>query len=220
MPTPHIILIGAGGHAKVVLETAQAANIPIKGYLDDNPTPPIANIPNAPPAVGTIEGIPPAGISSASRPFLAIGNLEHRQKLIDQLTLSTYTNPTFAPPIIHPSAIISPTATIALGVLIAPGAIINADAAISPHAIINTGAIIEHDCKVGINTHIAPGAKLAGGVTIANHTLIGIGAIILPGITIGSHCTIGAGAVVTQDIPDHETAIGVPAKPITTPLSC
>ncbi|MGV6815306.1 MAG: PglD-related sugar-binding protein, partial [Phycisphaerales bacterium] len=76
MPSPHIILIGAGGHAKVVLETAQAANIPIKGYLDDNPNPPITSIPNHPPAVGTIEDITPAGISSASQPFLAIGNLE------------------------------------------------------------------------------------------------------------------------------------------------
>ena len=204
--TPHIILIGGGGHAKVILDAANAANIEVQGFVDDLPDAPLSTMRSSPTYAGTSDEITN---QTQCQPILAIGNLQRRELFIDQLDRVT-----FAKPIIHPSAIIAQSASIALGAFVAPGAIINADAKICSHAIINTGSIIEHDCRVGINTHIAPRAPLGGGVQVGNHTLVGIGATVLPGIKIGSRCTIGAGAVVTQDVQDGETVVGVPAKAI------
>lgn len=206
MNTPHIILIGGGGHAKVILDAAIAAKIDIQGFVDDLTDSPISKARNGPTYAGTSDEITN---QTQCQPILAIGDLQRRELFINQLDRVA-----FAMPIIHPSAVIAQSASVALGVFVAPGAIINADAKICTHAIINTGSIIEHDCRIGINTHIAPRATLGGGCQIGNHTLIGIGATILPGIKIGSHCTIGAGAVVTQNVQDGDTVVGVPARTI------
>jgi len=199
-----IILIGGGGHAKVVLDAAQSAQVEICGFIDDDSNAPISNMQNCPACIGSfnqLKSFPNATL------MLAIGDLGFRTELIDQLRQFE-----FSVPIIHPSAIVAKSAAISNGVFVGPGAIVNADTTISCHAIINSGAIIEHDCQIGINTHIAPRVVLGGGVRIGNHTLIGIGSTVLPGVHIGSGCVVGAGAVVTQSIADNETVVGVPAS--------
>src|SRR5690606_31617014 len=102
---------------------------------------------------------------------------------------------------VHPSAIVSPSATIGAGVLLAAGSIVQPSVTVEDHAIINTGAVVDHDAVIGACTHIAPGARLAGHVTVGEGTLVGIGSSVIPGITIGAHATIGAGSVVIRDVP-------------------
>jgi len=206
MSETHIILIGGGGHAKVVLDAAQCAGIELHGFVDDDPDAPITKQRRCPAFVGSIDDVTNR---TGCRPMLAVGNLALRARLIEQLG-----DVDFAMPMVHPSAVVAPSAMVALGVFVGAGAIINADAKVCGHAIINTGAIIEHDVRVGINTHIAPGAVLGGGVHVGDHTLIGIGATVLPGVKIGSGSVVGGGAVVVEDVEDGATVVGVPARVI------
>ncbi len=214
MPTtPTLILIGAGGHAAVVAQTAHQLDLPIAGLYDDNPNAKLLHRPpppNPPTYLGSIQDFV---TNQPSSWLLAIGDLATRQSILDQY------NESASPPIIHHTAIISPDAELEEGVYVAPGAIIHAGAKIRAHAIINTGAIIEHDCIIGANAHIAPGTTLGGATTVGTNTLIGIGSTVLPNTTIGTHSIIGAGSVVIKHIPDHTTAAGNPAR-ILSPQSC
>jgi len=213
MSTPSLILIGAGGHAAVVAQTAHQLDLQIAGLYDDDPDNPAATLLHRPPPP-----TPPKFLGSINdfikhQPthwLLAIGNLQLRRAILDQY------NESASPPIIHHTAIISPDAELEEGVFVAPGAIIHTGAKVRAHAIINTGAIIEHDCVIHENVHIAPGTTLGGNTTVHQDTLIGIGSTVLPNTTIGDHCTIGAGSVVIRDIPDHTTAAGNPARALTT----
>jgi sugar O-acyltransferase (sialic acid O-acetyltransferase NeuD family) len=200
-----LIIIGGGGHALVVAESALAAGYTLAGFLDDNPEAPLGRGQPSCPWLGKLSetGIP------AGRPWiLALGKLDLRRQWLSRLPPA----PGSAATIIHPRATISPTAQLAPGAFIAPGAIVHTRARIAAHGIINSGAIIEHECDIGDNTHIAPGAVLGGRIHIGSHTLIGLGARILPNLRIGSRCTIAAGAVVTRDVLDGATVRGIPAR--------
>jgi len=200
--THPVVLIGAGGHAKVVADAVLASGRTIAGVYDDTPDPSAAVVIPGATHLGPLVSAP-----AETRPLIvALGSLDLRRTSIDACAKCTFANA------VHPQAIVSPRATVAPGSLIAARAVINPGARISAHAIINTGAIIEHDCTIGENPHIGPGAILSGGVTVGSDTLIGSGAIVLPSVKIGSNCVIGAGAVVTNDLPDGSRAVGVPAK--------
>lgn len=200
IPTDPIVLLGAGGHAKVVADAVLSRGGTVAGFYDDAEAPALV-------LPGAVHLGPLDAASSESRPaILAIGALAARRSRLAGLNALDWASA------VHTSAVVSPRATVQPGTLIAPRAVVNAGAAIGPHAIINTGAIIEHDCIVGENTHIGPGAILSGGVNIGTDTLIGSGAIVLPGVRIGSGCVIGGGAVVAADLPDGSRAVGVPAR--------
>ena len=208
MDNSHIVLIGGGGHAKVMLDAALCAGIEIKGYVDDDADSPLGAMSGCPAYLGKIDELTKRTLC---QPILGVGDLALRARLIEELG-----DIEFAPPIVHPSAsvssLVSSRSSLALGVFVSAGVMINADAQVCSHAIINTGAIVEHDCRVGVNAHVGPGAVLGGGVRVGNHTLIGIGATVLPGVKIGSRVIVGGGAVVTQDVADGETVVGVPAR--------
>ncbi len=204
MDQAHTILIGGGGHSKVMLDAAICAGIEIHGFVDDDPTAPITKMQKCPAHVGALDDVTKY---TQCCPILAVGDLPLRARLIGQIG-----DVDFAQPIVHPSAVVAPSAMVALGVFVGPGAMINADAKICSHAMINTGAIVEHDCRVGINAHVGPRAVLGGGVQVGGHSLIGIGAAVLPGVKIGTGVIVGAGAVVVEDIEDGATVVGVPAR--------
>jgi sugar O-acyltransferase (sialic acid O-acetyltransferase NeuD family) len=202
-----LILWGASGHGKVVLDTAKAMGKFQKIiFLDD-----AANG-----SSGQFSGCPlfsPADYFARhadSVSFLiSIGKNSARAARF-QDALGQGLRPAT---LVHPSAIVSDSARIRGGTVVMPRVVINADADIGENCILNTAAVIEHDCRIGDHVHLSPGVLLAGGVTVGPLSHLGIGAVVLPGVHIGESVTVGAGAVVTKAVPDGATIVGVPAKP-------
>ncbi len=189
-----VTLIGGGGHAKVVADAARAVGVTIAGFVDDDPE---ARVPG-------LEHLGP--IERAGDDWhLCIGDVATRVRVLESLLGLGIV-------IVHPAAIVSPTATLEAGVFVGPGAIVNADAHIEANAIVNSGAIIEHDARVGHASHIAPGSVLCGAVTVGRSCLVGAGAVLMPGAEVGDLATIGAGAVVRGGVPPRCVAVGVPAQ--------
>jgi sugar O-acyltransferase (sialic acid O-acetyltransferase NeuD family) len=122
--------------------------------------------------------------------------------------------PRHMPPLIHPSAVVAESASVAPASVVLACAVVNANARLGQATIINSGAVVEHDCEIGDAVHVAPGAVLTGGAQVSSGAWIGAGATVLPGISIGRDTVVGAGAVVTTDLPPACTAVGVPAKVI------
>jgi len=206
MSTPHdaILIIGGGGHAVVVADAAIAAGMPVQGFLDDRPD---ARLASRLERVGGFSLLQQRDLVTQHPIILGLGDLSMRRDLIGRLEARLAT-------VIHPTAIVSSTATIGAGVYIGPGAIVHVNARIEDHAIINSGAIVEHDGVVGVNAHVAPNATLGGDVAIGSDTLVGIGSTVLPGVHIGDGCTIGAGSSVIHDVEHGRTVVGVPARDI------
>jgi sugar O-acyltransferase (sialic acid O-acetyltransferase NeuD family) len=203
----NIILFGYSGHALVVTDCALSVGINILGYYDQQ----AAEInPHNLPYLGNEEDADLTKLESDTAFFPAVGSNTLREKMIE-FGEAHALQPTT---IIDKSAVVSPTATIRNYTLVGPRAIINSMAKIGRGCIINTGAIIEHECVIGDFSHVAPGAVLAGNVSVGDHAFIGANATVKQGITIGEYATIGAGSVVIENIGNHETWVGVPAKKI------
>jgi len=199
-----LYLIGAGGHAKVVLSTILAAGLSVDGLFDDDPQKQGMEIMGIP-ILGTISD---AKRSSPARGILAIGDNRIRYRLAHELLGWEWLT------IVHPRAYVHPSAKLGPGTVVFAGAVIQPDAQVGAHVIINTGATVDHDCRIGDFVHLAPGVHLAGNVIVEEGAFVGIGAVAVPKIRVGAWAIVGAGAVVLEDIPPQVTAIGVPARPI------
>ncbi len=195
-----IAVIGAGGHAKVVISTLAAAGQLAVVAFDDDPSRWGSEVLGVP-VPGPITGAVNAAFDSA---LIAIGNNARRKEIAGTVNLEWIT-------VIHPSAYVHSAVKLGEGTVVFAGAVIQPETVIGDHVIVNTGATIDHDCRIADFAHIAPGASLAGNVVVGEGTLVGIGSSVIPGIRIGSWATLGAGAVAVRDIPDHAVAIGVPA---------
>lgn len=194
-----VILIGGSGHARVIIDCIRASGAEVIGILDDGL------------AVGTaVLDVPVLGktadyVGYTDHLFLiAIGSNAVRRKLAEKMNVRWAT-------VVHPSAVVSPCATIGGGTVIMPRAVINAGAVVGCHCIINTGAIVEHDNCLGDYVHISPNAALGGTVTVGEGTHLGIGACVRNNIRICGGCTVGAGAAVVKDLTIPGTYVGVPA---------
>lgn len=203
-----VVLLGGGGHARVVGESLRLIGIPIAGVCDDDPTPSAGEPPLSLATLGPL-GIllRDPGFLADRRWMVAVGSVEVRRRLIDAIESVGE-----AISVAHPSARVSPSAAIGAGTWIGPGAIVHTAASVGEHVIVNSGAVVEHDCRLGDNVHVAPGAVLAGEVVVGRDTLIGLGARVLPRVQIGAGCTIGAGSVVVHDVADGAAVMGVPAR--------
>ena len=202
-----IVVFGAGGHAKVVIDA-----IALQGKYE------VALLADADPSlVGCMvqgylicseaEGLAALdeGISTA---IIAIGGNAARRRVANLACEKGFRLAT----VIHPAAVVSHTATIGPGTLVMPGSVINADARVGMNTVINTGAVVEHDSIVGDHVHIAPSTTLCGGVHVGSGVLIGAGATVVPGVTIGMDALIGAGSTVLADIPAGACAVGSPCR--------
>ncbi len=197
-----VVIIGAGGHGKVVADIVLKAGDHVQGFLDDNFEADEKFI--GFPILGRIDDF----INFLNARFvIAIGNAQVRENIVEKLQgVSWYTA-------IHPKAVISEIDTlIGEGTVVMAEAVINAAAKIGKHCIINTGAIVEHDNYIEDFVHVSVGARLAGNVHIGKETWIGIGATVSNNISICEKCVIGAGAVVINNIDTSQTYVGVPAK--------
>lgn len=199
-----LALVGGGGHALVVMESASAAGWSIAGVYDDDANARLIEIALH---LGKIAEACSGEDPEQRRYIVAVGSLEIRARLIERLH-----GPWGV--VVHPRAWVSPGARLSDGAFIGAGAVVQGRAEVGRHAIINTGAIVEHDCSVGENTHVAPGAVLGGDVRVGARTLVGLGSRVLPGVRVGAGCVIGAGAAVIRDVPDGATVVGVPGREI------
>lgn len=195
-------VLGAGGHAKVVVSTLLAAGFEIAAVYDDAVSKwgqvclgfhicgPISEL-------STVETI---------AAVVAVGHNRTRQAIVERFKNVQWVT------VVHPRAWVHPSVTIGAGTVVFAGAIIQPETHIGEHCIINTGATVDHECWIGDYVHIAPGVHLAGNVNIHTGALLGISSAVLPGIEIGDWTTVGAGGVIIHNLPGHSKAIGVPAK--------
>jgi sugar O-acyltransferase (sialic acid O-acetyltransferase NeuD family) len=201
-----LLIIGAGGHGKVVADTALTLGWSGLAFLDDRA--PDMAAPLGVPVLGALRELS-AHAGAFGHAIVAIGDANLRLtwgKRCREAGLEIVS-------LVHPTAAVSRFAQLGAGSVVFAQVAINADARLGEACIINTGATVDHDCVLGAGVHVCPGAHLAGDVRVGDGAWIGIGAAIRQGVRIGAHATVGAGAVVVADVSDSSTVVGVPARP-------
>lgn len=198
--------MGNGGHSRACIDAWSATSSfqPI-GCTGFNPAEP-----SEIPYLGTDDELPHLLAQGHTHVFVALGDSKPRERCIRHAVELGFT----AHSLVANSAQVARTARIGSGTAVLRGAIIGAYTEVGEGAIINTGASIDHNCLIGRYAHIAPGSHLAGNVEIGAHAMLGVGVSVVPGIKIGAGAIVGAGAVVISDVPDGQTVVGVPARPI------
>jgi sugar O-acyltransferase (sialic acid O-acetyltransferase NeuD family) len=204
-----IILWGAGGHGRVVLDIARSISPASALYfVDDDPV-----ITGHQVAGCLVLGDSNILTGLANTQFVvSIGENALRARCFER-GLSAGLR---AISLVHRSAVVSSSARIGPGTVVMPGAIVNYGAEIGRNCIINSGAIVEHECVVEDHTHLSPRVVLGGNVKIQQFAHVGLGAVVLPNIEVGAHSTVGAGAVVLHDVGSASIVVGVPAKRMAT----
>ncbi len=206
-----LLILGAGGHGKVVAETAIASGLASRiTFLDDRPIQSVLGWPVLSPLQCALDPLIKEQFPTA---LVAIGDPATRLLWIEKLQAASY----LLPVLVHPSAWISPSAHVGLASVVFANAAVQAEVFIGKGAIINTSCSIDHDTQLADGVHVCPGASLAGEVQVGDRSWIGIGASVIQQICIGSDVTVGAGAAVLRDLPDAITAVGVPAKVLPKP---
>lgn len=203
----NIIILGGGGHAKVIASVLQKdPNYAVLGFLDDDISK--TNLLSLP-KLGAISPID----KNLNTSLLVIGIGHIGKTVFREELVETYERNNFLiEGITARSAILNADVTVGKGTVIFDGVIVQPGVTIGDYSIINTKASIDHDCQIGNHTHIAPGVTMSGNVKVGNRVLIGTGASVIQGITIADDCIIGAGAVVTNDCTEKGGVyVGVPA---------
>lgn len=201
------VILGGGGHARVVLEALRASKTasPL-GIVD-------------PALEGEVDGLQVLGgdevlhtLPKGTLFVVGLGAVRDNKprRVLFEKALSCGLEPLT---VAHPSAFVSLSAVLEPGCVVLPRAVVNAGAHIGANAIINTGAIVEHDCVVGAHAHIATGAVLCGQVRVGALAHVGAGAVVRQGAMVGTAAVVGAGAVVVNEVPDDALVLGIPARP-------
>jgi len=208
-----LIIIGGGEHARVVAEAArsQLDFWLLNGFIDPEPCA----------SFERVLGIPRLGVDQdlidrAQREgecwvVLGVGGVSpanHRRKVVESYQGAKLRWAA----VIHSTAWVSPTATVAEGVVVLAGATVNSGAVLGPHCVVNTGAIIEHDVMVGSFAMVSPGAAVGGGAVLEEDCFIGLGANVRDHVTVGRAATVGMGAAVVKSVAAGQMVAGVPAR--------
>jgi sugar O-acyltransferase (sialic acid O-acetyltransferase NeuD family) len=208
-----VIVLGAGGHAKVVVDLLLKLGRKVVAAVE----------PTAPAKERTLLGVAVHGEDivlkySTTDIDLALGigmptddpiaGLAARRRAAARFEARGYS----FPPLVHPSAVVAADCDIGNGAQVMAGAILQPGCTVGPFAIVNTRASVDHDCVLGEGCHIAPGATLGGNVRVGAETLIGIGAAVLQGVSIGAGALVGGGAMVIANVTDGQRRVGVPAR--------
>jgi UDP-perosamine 4-acetyltransferase len=206
-----VLGLGAGGHAKVVLEIlGRGGGVEVVGLLD----------PRRELWETTVLGVPVLGDDSllpvhydagVSHVFIGLGSASDtrpRRRLYARAGEEGFG----VVSAVHPSASVSPSAQIGSGATILAGTVVNTNAELGDNVIVNSNAVVEHDCRIGSHVHVASGAVVASGVRIGDGVHVGAGATVIQGVEIGDGAVVGAGAVVVADVQPGTVVVGVPAR--------
>lgn len=197
-------VIGAGGHAKVVIATLREIGYTVKAAFDDDAQKWGKDLLGVP-IVGSptqLENLP------EPRAVIAIGTNNLRKAVAERYPRVEWLTA------VHPTACVHPTVRLGPGTVVFAGAVIQPDTNIGSHCIVNTSASIDHDCLLEDYVHVAPGVNLAGGVRLGQGVFAGIGSAIIPNVSVGGWTVIGAGGVVDGNLAMQLLVAGVPARPI------
>lgn len=201
-----MIVIGGGGHGKVVAELAGLAGHSVIGFVDGGQ-----------PAGARILGLPVLGDEQLLEDgaflrehafVVAIGAQATRRRL----ALSLLERGAALASLVHPRAVLAPSARLGCGSVVAAAAVVGTEARIGRFCIVNSNATVDHETALADGVQVCPGANLAGGVRCAADAFIGTGAAVLPSVRIGARAVVGAGAVVLRDVPAEAVAVGNPAR--------
>ena len=200
-----LLILGAGGHGKVVADAALLSGWDRVAFLDDRAStlPEVLGLP----VIGELSALLEHA-AAADAAVVAIGAAARRLELQEECLRAGLTIAT----IIHPSASVSRFVTLGPGSVVFAKAAINPGTILGRAGIVNTAASIDHDCRLGDGVHVSPGAHLAGAVIVGDRAWVGIGAVVRQGLEIGHDSIVGAGAAVVASVPPFTTVVGVPAR--------
>lgn len=197
-----IVVVGAGGHGKVVADALVASGRRVTGFLDD--AKPLGTLVLGLPVLGATDWLRGRSAMAA----LGVGDNAARERaatMCRTLGVQLVT-------VVHPRAVVATSARVDDGAVILALAVVNPDAVIGEGAIVNTAAVIEHDCFVAPFSHVSPNASVAGGCHVGRRAHLGVGAAMLPLTRVGDDTIVGGGALVARDLPAGIVASGVPAR--------
>jgi sugar O-acyltransferase (sialic acid O-acetyltransferase NeuD family) len=210
-PTEPLVIIGAGGHGRELLDILEAMNahLPtyeVLGFVDDGVVDADVLARRGVPILGPIrrlEKIP-------ARYLIGVGSPQARRQIAGLVSGMGR----LAASAIHPSATLGSDIELGPGAVLAAGARITTNVRAGSHVHLNVNSTLSHDCRLGDYVMLNPGARVCGQVTLADEVVVGAGATVIEGVRIGRGTVIGAGAVVVCDLPAGVTAVGVPARPL------
>lgn len=198
------IVIGTGGHANSILDLIQSSGDTVEYFVGIN------NEKVQHKGIPTVD-LSEVNISSSAFKFIfGIGDYKIRNKVLTEMNL--FNHVLKFPPLIHPTAYVSKSATIANGTVVFANSYVGPNSRIGKFCILNTGASVEHDCSIGNQNFLAPGAILAGTVITGDNCFLGMGSLVSDGISIGSDSVIAANSFVNENIPSNAFAVGTPTK--------
>lgn len=214
MSGTELLVWGGGGHGRVVADLVRAAGYTLAGFVDRDPG-----------RLGST--VEPGGgrVVATEEAFLREVETGGCSRLAQGITLGIGDNAArvgclrrvphlHAPCLVHPAAVVSPSARLGRATVVLPLALVHSAARLGDAVIVNSGAIVEHDCVLEEGVHVSPGAVLAGGVHVAPLAWIGAAAVVIQGVRVGRGARVGAGAVVIRDVADGATVVGNPARVI------
>jgi len=215
-PIRRFIVLGAGGHGRVVADLVRTLGYDVVGYADAD-VGRMGTVADATGARVILTQTELVACGRGERPWprgasaIALGIGDNGARARARRTLAHDS----LPALLHPRAWVSGAARLRAGVVVLAGAVVNTGVRIGDGAIVNSHATVEHDCLLGSDVHVSPGATVCGSVTIGDESWIGAGAVIIPGRHLAKRCVVGAGAVVIRDVAIDATVVGNPAHPLT-----
>lgn len=209
-PQRPIVLIGAGGHAKVVLSVALVTGRNVIGVVDPRLACDGVVSWRDIPVLGddnSVLGLNPDKVELANGVGQVVGG-SLREKIYDSFVSHGFRFAT----LVHPSAWVAGDVTLEYGVQIMAGVVLQPDVTVGFNSVINTGARVDHDCRIGSNVHVAPGAILCGNVDVGSGAFVGAGSVLIQGTAVGSGAVVGAGVTLTRDLARHKILLGAPSR--------
>ena len=211
VPALPVIVLGAGGHGRVLIDTLRCMGARILGCTSNDPARP-KDLPDGIEFLGDDAAVLERSFGSVYlvNGLGSVASTRRRSALFERFKAEGYR---FAQAV-HPSAVVASDVALGEGVQIMAGAVVQPGSRIGDNSLVNTGAVVDHDCEIGAHVHIAPGATLSGGLRVGDNVHIGTGAVVIQGVSIGDGSLVAAGATVIEPVPDHVTVVGLPARAI------